>query len=194
MKIVALTGGIGSGKSTIAKMFTFLDVPVYDSDKEAKRLLNSSKRLRKDIISVLGEDAYKGKRLNKTYISSKIFKNKELLLEMNKIVHPAVRKHFKAWVKKQETPYVIQETAIIFENGGQHNYDAIVLVTAPQDIRIKRVMDRDNVTKEQVMARIKNQWSDSEKIPLSDFVIENTDLKKTAAKVSAVNKALLENS
>jgi len=194
MKIVALTGGIGSGKSTVAKMFKAWDVPVYDSDKEAKQLLNSSKRLKKEIISLLGEEAYDGKRLNKSYVSSKIFENKKLLQQMNKVVHPAVRKHFLKWVEKQEANYVIQETAIVFENGNQHNYDVIILVTAPEDTRLQRVMDRDGVTEEQVLVRMKNQWSDKEKTPLSDFVIHNTDLKKTAAKVSEINMALLDNS
>jgi len=190
MKIVALTGGIGSGKSTVAKMFKAWDVPVYDSDKEAKRLLGSSKKLRNEIISLLGKAAYDGKRLNKTYVANKIFEDKQLLLAMNKIVHPAVRKHFTKWAKKQEAAYVIQEAAIIFENGNQHNYDVVILVTAPQEVRIQRVMERDGVTKKQVLARMKNQWKDSDKIPLSDFVIESVDLKDTADSVSAIHMAL----
>ena len=194
MKVVALTGGIGSGKSTVAKMFRSWDVPVYDSDKEAKLLLNRSKKLRKELISLLGEKAYKDKKLNRTYIADKIFKDKKLLFKMNNIVHPAVRKHFLKWAKKQEANYIIQEAAIIFENGNQHHYDAIILVTAPQELRIQRVVNRDDVSEKEVLARIKNQWSDKEKIPLSDFVIENTDLDQTAAKVSEINLALLDNS
>jgi len=191
MKIVGLTGGIGSGKSTVAKMFKALGVPVYDSDKEAKRLLNSSKKLRGKLISLLGEGAYKGKRLNKTFVSSKIFDDKKLLLKMNKIVHPAVRTHFMKWVAKQEASYVVQEAAIIFENGNQHNYDAIILTTSPQDVRIERVVYRDAVSEKQVLARIRNQWPDAEKIPLSDFVIHNLDLEKTTEEVSKINKVLL---
>lgn len=194
MKIVALTGGIGSGKSTVAKMFKAWDVPVYNSDKQAKRLLNNSKKLRKRIISLLGDEAYKDKKLNKSFVASQIFENKKLLQKMNNIVHPAVRKHFLKWVKKQEAHYVIQETAIVFENGSQHNYDVIILVTAPQDVRVQRVIERDGTKEKQVLARMKNQWNDEEKIPLSDFVIHNTDLEKTADKVSEINMALLRNS
>jgi len=190
MKIVALTGGIGSGKSTVAKMFKAWDVPVYNSDKEAKKLINKSKKIRKAIKSLLGDQAYEDKKLNKTFVADKIFGDKKLLHKMNQIVHPAVRKHFVKWTKKQEAPYVIQEAAIIFENGNQHHYDYIILVTAPEDVRIQRVMTRDQSTHDQVLARIKNQWSDQDKIPLSDFIIENIDLKKTSDKVSEINMKL----
>ncbi len=194
MKIIALTGGIGSGKTTVAKMFKALGVPVYDSDKEAKKLLRRSKKLKKALISLLGEEAYIGKKLNKDYVSGKIFADKSLLQKMNGIVHPAVRKHFSKWASKQETPYVIQEAAVIFENGSQHNYDAIILITAPQDTRIDRVMTRDEISRDQVLARIKNQLGDGEKIALSDFVIHNTNLEETEAQVLQLDLALRENS
>lgn len=194
MKIVGLTGGIGSGKTTVARMFGDLGVPVYDSDKEAKKLMRSSKKLKKAIIELFGAEAYKDKKLNKKYISNKIFNNRDLLEKLNSIVHPAVRKHFLSWAKKQKTVYVIQEAAIIYENGKHGFYDKIILVTAPQSTRIKRVMDRDKVSKQEVVARIKHQWPDEKKIPLSDFIIENLDLEKTRTKVFEVNLALLENS
>jgi len=190
--IVGLTGGIGSGKTTVAIFFKELGVPVYSSDKEARKLMKRSKRMKKAIIELLGEDAYKGKKLNKIYISSKIFNNKELLQELNSIVHPAVKKHFLKWTKKQDFPYVIQETALIFENKSQDFYDKIVLVTAPKSQRIQRVSDRDGITGVQVEERLKNQLEDSEKIPLAHYVIENTDLSKTKKKVSEVHTALLD--
>lgn len=194
MMIVGLTGGIGSGKSTVAKMFKKLGVPVYNSDKRAKKLMKSSKKLRTSIKSLLGNDAYDGKKLNKTYISSKIFKDKSLLDQLNGIVHPSVRKDFISWAKKQKAPYVIQEAAIIFENGLKEFYDKIVLVTAPEKIRLERVMERDDVSKSEVLARMKNQWQDARKIELSDYVIHNLALNDTISKVKEVHMLLLDHS
>ncbi|MEO0526182.1 MAG: dephospho-CoA kinase [Bacteroidota bacterium] len=191
MMIVGLTGGIGSGKTTVGKMFKELGVPVYNSDVEAKRLMHASKEVKKAIIGLLGSEAYKGEELNKKYISDTVFKDAELLQKLNDIVHPAVKNHFKGWVKKQISPYVIQETALIFENSSQEFYDKIVLVTAPQNIRIQRVTKRDGVSKKNVMERIKNQLKDTEKIKLSDFVIKNTKLEKTKLIVRQVHSELL---
>lgn len=190
--IVGLTGGIGSGKSTVAKFFKALGVPVYDSDVQAKRIMKSSKKIRKKIIALLGEEAYEDKSLNRAYIAKSVFGNKELLEELNGIVHPAVRKHFLKWSQKQDYPYVVQETALLFENKSNHLYDKVILVTAPQKLRIARVMSRDNSTEEQVLARIENQLADTDKIELSDYIIENIDLKETKDKVIKLNKALLE--
>lgn len=191
MMIVGLTGGIGSGKSTVAKMFKELGVPVYNSDKKARKLMKSSKKIRKSIKDLLGDEAYDGKELNKTYIASKIFKDKTLLDQMNAIVHPAVRRNFMAWVNKQQAPYVIQEAAIIFENDLQQFYDKVILVTAPEKLRIKRVMERDGIPKSEILARIANQWQDTRKIQLSDFVIHNLELEDTTLRVNEVHKLLL---
>ncbi|WP_396637660.1 dephospho-CoA kinase [Maribacter sp. R77961] len=190
--IVGLTGGIGSGKSTVAKFFKALGVPVYDSDVQAKRIMKSSKKIRKKIIALLGEEAYEDKSLNRAYIAKSVFGNKELLEELSGIVHPAVRKHFLKWSQKQDYPYVVQETALLFENKSNHLYDKVILVTAPQKLRIARVMSRDKSTQEQVLARIENQLADTDKIELSDYIIENIDLKETKDKVIKLNKALLE--
>lgn len=192
MMIVGLTGGIGSGKTTVANFFKELGVPIYNSDKEARKLMKRSKKVKMAIIELLGENAYKGKKLNKTYISDKIFNNKKLLQELNSIVHPAVRKHFLKWVKKQDFPYVVQETALIFENKSQDFYDKIILVTAPKSQRILRVAERDGISEVQIENRLKNQLADGEKIPLAHYVIENTDLSRTQKKVAEVNKALLD--
>ena len=190
--IVGLTGGIGSGKSTVAKFFKALGVPVYDSDAQAKRLMKSSKKIRKKIIALLGEEAYKDKALNKPFIAKLVFGDEELLEKLNGIVHPAVRKHFLKWYQKQTHPYVVQETALLFENKSSDFYDKIILVTAPVNTRITRVMSRDNSSEEQVMARIKNQLEDTVKIELSNYIIENINLKETKDKVITLNKALLE--
>ena len=190
--IVGLTGGIGSGKTTVAKFFEELGVPVYNSDKKARKLMRTSKKLKKAIIELLGESAYKGKKLNKKYISDKIFNDPKLLEKMNSIVHPAVRNHFLSWKNKQEAPYVIQETALIFENEMQDFYDHIILVIAPENERIYRVTKRDDISVEQVRDRLKNQMKDSEKVKLAHYVIDNTDLIETQKKVKQVNSALLE--
>ncbi len=192
MMIVGLTGGIGSGKTTVSKVFRELGIPVYDSDLEAKQLMIFSQKVKKSIIALLGKKAYQDKRLNKTYISNKIFTNETLLKKLNAIVHPAVKKDFLSWAKKQDSPYVIQETALIYENMSQDFYDKVILVTAPRDVRVSRVMKRDGTFKQDVLARIENQLDDSKKIPLSDYVIENIELSKTLAEVKKVHIALLD--
>lgn len=189
--IVGLTGGIGSGKSTIAGLFKELGVPVYDSDKEAKLLMNTSKSIRKAIIALLGKKAFKNDTLNRSYISNKVFKDDDLLKRLNKIVHPEVKKHFENWSLEQEAPYVIQETALIFENKNQDSYDKIILVTAPIKIRIARVIARDAVTENSILDRINNQLTDAEKINMADFVVENIDLEKTTESVKHIHNQLL---
>ncbi len=192
MMIVGLTGGIGSGKTTVSEVFRELGIPVYDSDLEAKQLMVSSQKVKKSIIALLGKKAYHGKKLDKTYISNKIFTNETLLKKLNAIVHPAVKKDFLAWMKKQDSPYVIQETALIFENKSQDFYDKVILVTAPRDLRVNRVMKRDGSFKQDVLARIENQLDDSNKISLSDYVIENIELSKMLTEVKRVHVALLD--
>lgn len=191
MKIIGLTGGIGSGKTTVAKLFVALGVPVYDSDKEAKILMNTSKVLIKEIKELLGEEAYKESELNRRYIAGKIFKDKKLLQKLNAIVHPAVRENFLQWVSEQNTSYVIQETALLYENNAASLYDAVILVTAPEELRVERVLHRDATTKEAVLARINNQLSDKEKIAKANFILENIDIKETEQKVEALHKSLL---
>jgi dephospho-CoA kinase len=190
MKIIGLTGGIGSGKTTVAKLFMELGVPVYNSDLHAKELMENSAEIRKAIIDLLGKDSYAEGRLNKKYIANKVFSNKELLQKLNAIVHPAVRKDFMEWVEKKKSPYVIQEAAILFENNSYKNFDKIILVKAPKLVRIDRIRERDQSAKDEVLARMKNQWEDSQKIPLSDFIIENIDLDKTKFQVGEIHHQL----
>lgn len=193
MIIVGLTGGIGSGKTTVAQLFVDLGVPVYNSDIEAKKLMNSSKKLRKAIKYIFGKKAYKKKKLNRSYVAEKVFDDKKLLKELNSIVHPAVRKHFKSWVKKQSAHYVIQEVAILFEQKNQDFYDKIILVTAPIEERITRVLKRDaDQDRSKIEKRMANQLPDSEKIGLSDYVIDNLKLENTKVKVLEVHNALLD--
>lgn len=190
--VVGLTGGIGSGKSTVAKMLEELGVPVYNSDIAAKNLMVTSKVLKRKIVALLGEQSYSKNELNREYIASLVFNDRALLQKLNEIVHPAVRKHFIKWSKKQDHPYVVQETALLFENGSNYLYDKTILVTAPKDIRVARIVARDGSTKQQVLQRMQNQLGDEQKLALADFVIENIDLDRTAIKLRELNKALLE--
>mgnify|MGYP003630373243 FL=1 len=190
--IVGLTGGIGSGKTTVANYFKALDVPVYIADNEAKALMDRSKVIKRKLIKLLGDSAYVEDTLNKPFIASQIFSNQALLKKMNAIVHPKVAKHFSNWVKKQNAPYVISEVAIIFENGSQGKYDYIITVVAPEQTRLNRVIKRDNSSEAKVKAIMNNQWTDQQKTECSDFVINNTDLKDTKLQVQNIHSKLLK--
>jgi dephospho-CoA kinase len=192
MIVVGLTGGIGSGKTTVAKMFSKLGVPVYISDVEAKKLMRKSKIIKRKLLELFGADAYDNNELNKPFIASIIFNDKNMLKQMNAIIHPRVASHFEKWANKQNTPYVIKEVAILFENGGEKLCDYVITVTAPKAVKIDRVLVRDNSSKEKVEAIMKNQWSDAEKIKRSHFVIENVDLVKTEKQVSSVHEQILK--
>ena len=194
MITVGLTGGIGSGKTTVAKQFQAMGIPIYIADDEAKALMLRSKVIRRKLIALFGEKAYKDNELNKPYLSQAIFNDKTLLERMNDIVHPRVGRHFEKWKAKQEAPYVIKEAAILFENGSYEYYDYIITVVASEASRIKRVIKRDGATKEKVQSIIKNQWSDAEKVKKSHFVIENHDLSSTKDQVLAIHKTLLNKS
>lgn len=191
MITIGLTGGIGSGKSTVASMFKDLGVPVYDSDQRAKHLMNSSKAIHDQLVELLGEEAFLDGKLNRAFIASKVFNDKNLLAKLNDIVHPVVREDFVAWAKNQNARYVIQETALLFENKSQALYDEVILVTAPKEVRIGRVLARDNTTRAQVEARMDNQLEDKIKLELANFVIENIDLEITKEKVLQVHASIL---
>ena len=190
--IVGLTGGIGSGKTTVANYFIALNVPVYIADIEAKALMNRSKVIKRKLIKLFGDEAYVDNTLNKPFIASQIFSNQDLLKKMNAIVHPKVAKHFSNWVKKQNVPYVISEVAIIFENGSQGKYDYIITVVAPEQTRLNRVIKRDNSSEAKVKAIMNNQWTDQQKTEHSDFIINNTDLKDTKLQVENIHSKLLK--
>lgn len=192
MIVIGLTGGIGSGKTTVANYFLELEIPVYFADLEAKRLMSSSSRIKKKIIAKFGNEAYNGNTLNRAYLASIVFNNKSRLQEINAIIHPEVAKHFSTWVKKQEAPYVIQENAILFESNTVAKFDYIITVTAPIDIRIQRVIERDSTTKEAVLSRINNQWDDKKKVALSNFVINNVTLLETKKQVKDLHKKLIK--
>lgn len=191
MKVIGLTGGIGSGKTTIAKMFEALGVPVYYADDEAKKLMNSSKKIKEKLIKTFGNESYTSGILNRKYLADLVFHNKKKLTEINEIVHPEVDRHFKSWVQKQNTPYVLQENAIIFENKKQDVFDAIITVSTPIEIKIDRVISRDTTSRENVLARIKNQLNDAYKIANSNYVIYNIDLEDSKKQVDEIHQKIL---
>ena len=193
MIIVGLTGGIGSGKTTVAKAFNALGIPVYIADDEAKKLMQTSKVLKRKLIELFGKDAYTDGHLNKQFIANIIFHDKNYLDKMNAIVHPQVAKHFKKWLLKQHAPYVIKEAAILFENGTYKQCDVLITVTAPKELKIERLLKRDNTTVEKIKAIMKNQWSDEQKIKLSDFVIDNSELEITKQQVLKIHQQILNN-
>ncbi|GAA3589095.1 dephospho-CoA kinase [Flavivirga amylovorans] len=192
MIIVGLTGGIGSGKTTVAKEFEALGVPVYIADAEAKNLMNKSKIIKRKLIQLFGDNAYINNKLNKQFIADIIFNNKDYLQKMNTIIHPRVAKHFEKWMLKQDASYVIKEVAILFENGGHKACDYIITVTAPKDLRIKRLLIRDNTTKDKIEAIMNNQWTDEEKIKYSQYIIENSDLEIAKNQVVDIHNDILK--
>lgn len=187
-KIIGLTGGIGSGKTSIAKYFEQKGIPVYIADDRAK-MVSSKPEVVKKIITAFGNEILdNNKSISKEKLSNIVFTDKKKLQLLNSIMHPEVKKDFIEWVKMQNKPFVIKEAAILFESGSYKDCDLIITITAPIEERIKRVMLRDNISREKVLDRISNQWSDEERIKKSDFIIENTSL--TAA-YEQVNKILV---
>lgn len=193
MKIVGVTGGIGSGKSTVVNMFEQLGVPIYVADIKAKKLMHESKQLKDKIIDFLGQESYKDNKLNRQFIAKEIFNDAEKLKRFNAIVHPAVHADFKKWkadLENNKNAYCIYEAAILFESNRQNICDYTLLVTAPKEVRIRRVIERDHIKKNDVLERMNNQWSDERKKKLADFIIHNIDLDKTKQKVNEIHNFL----
>lgn len=190
--VVGLTGGIGSGKSTIAKAFAALGIAVFNSDEQAKALIANNAQVKEKIITAFGEEAYQNGEYNRAYIAQIVFNNSEKLAILNGIVHPALAKYFNQWAKKQTSPYVLKEAAILFESGSYKDCDYIITVTAPEEVRIARVMARDHCTEAQVRARMSQQWSDAQRIALSNAVIENIDLESAKEQVKRIHFQLCQ--
>ena len=189
---VGLTGGIGSGKTTVAKYFSELGIPIYYADLEARRLMKSSSLIKRKLIKEFGNDAYKDGELNTSFLASIVFKDKSKLAQINSIIHPEVAKDFLSWIKKQNAPYVIEESAILFENNLIDHFDYIITVTAPADVRINRIIKRDSTSKKEVLLRMNNQWDDKKKIELSDYIIHNIELSDTKKQVKELHKTILK--
>lgn len=189
-KIIGLTGGIGSGKTTIANYFSTLGIPVYIADDEAKKLMESSE-VKDSIKEKFGESIFDNTILNRAKLAEIVFSDSGKLDQLNAIVHPAVRNHFKKWLLNHEaSPFVIYEAAILFESGNYKNCDYIITVTAPLESRIQRVIDRDKTNREQVLKRINAQWNDEQRISKSNFIIDNRNIETAKLKVEEILKIL----
>lgn len=173
-KTVGITGGIGSGKSVVAKILHEMGYPVYSSDQRAKELMHEDASIVEGLKTMFGEEAYVNQELNRAYIATQIFKDESKRTAMNNLVHPAVRKDFKEWVERQNSPLVFQESALLFETGNYRSFDAVFLVSAPEDVRMKRVKERDHLSDEQVLSRFKAQMSEEEKRKLTNYVVDNS--------------------
>lgn len=188
-KIIGLTGGIGSGKTTIARLFEAEGIPVYIADDEAKKIMILPETIQ-FIGEYFGQEIIVNHQIDKKKLSEIVFNQPEKLKELNKIIHPLVKNHFDNWIKKQSSSFVIKEAAILFESGSYKYCDKIITVIASEETRIKRVMSRDNCTKEAVLDRIKNQWSDSQKTSKSDYIIENENLSEAKLQFQEILKKL----
>jgi dephospho-CoA kinase len=193
---VGITGGIGSGKSTVCKIFELLDIPVYYADDEAKKILNNDVLVKEQIIQAFGNDILdKQGLIERPKLAAIVFNNKEKLQQLNSIVHPAVAKHFENWLQEHKTyPYILKEAAILFESGSYKQVNKIISVVAPTEIRINRTIKRDNISKELALQRMQNQISDEEKIKRSDFIIHNDEMQLIIPQVIDIHKKLIANS
>ncbi|KAB1160023.1 dephospho-CoA kinase [Tenacibaculum aiptasiae] len=193
--VVGLTGGIGSGKSTILKMFSkFENIAVYIADEEAKKLMISSSEIKSQLITQFGEETYQNNQLNRQYLANIVFKDKSKLAKLNSIVHPIVHKHLQNFIdSNSKKKYILYENAILFENGSNHICDKIITVTAPENIRIERVLKRDNSNIEDVKNRMKNQWSQTKKTLQSHYIIENLTISKSNEQVLKIHNNLTKN-
>ena len=191
MILVGLTGGIGSGKSTVINYFKELGITCYQADDEAKKLMNSDKGLIKKIKNSFGDSIYINSKLDRKKLSAIVFTDKQKLELLNSIVHPYVNRHFENYCKGLEDIYIIKEVAIIFEIGTQNKFDKIILVRAPKEDRVKRIIKRDKCNRQDAVNRINNQIADDDKIDQCDFIIDNINLEEISNKVLKIHNSIL---
>lgn len=188
---VGVTGGIGSGKSTVCKVFAALGIPVFEADPVAKELMNTNPELAEQLISLFGPSVYlPDHTIDRKYLARIVFNDSSLLEKLNKVVHPVVRDAFNNWCEKQKAPYIIHEAAILFESGFYKMMDKTIAVVADESERISRVTKRDKLTTEQVHDRIRNQWSDEQRMKLADFVIRNNDNDLIIPQILEIDKMI----
>ena len=187
---VGITGGIGSGKSTVCDMLSGYGIAVYVADDRAKELMTESEQLRSALVAAFGEATYDGGKLNRAYLAESVFSNTEALARLNAIVHPAVMADFDRWAEEQEGEYVVLESAILFEAGLDDRVDTTVAVMAPRDIRLQRAMQRDGATREQIERRMDNQLSDDRRCTLSKYAIVNILLEDLQDDVEQLHRRL----
>jgi len=189
---IGLTGGLGSGKSTVAQIFEVLGIPVYYADTATKLLLDENENIKSAVIKSFGEAAYPEGKLDRKYLAEIVFNDPGKLELLNSIVHPPTIQHAVEWFDKQTTPYVIKEAALIFESGSHQTLDHVIGVKAPLHLRLQRAILRDNITKEQAMARINKQINEEIKIRLCDFVIVNDEQQLVIPQVLELHNKFLE--
>ena len=191
MKKIGITGGIGSGKTYVASVFQSLGIPIFNADIQAKKLMTSSRKLIKLVKEEFGNDIYKDSDLNKEKLASIVFSDSDKLQKLNSLVHPIVKEEFNNWYKKQTSPYVIKEAAILFESNSHIGLDAVICVSAPLELRMKRLLNRDNYSEKEIKKRIENQISQEEKQKLSDYIIVNDEKELLLPKIIRIHKELL---
>lgn len=190
--LIGITGGIGAGKTLVAKIFELLQVPVFNADEMGKNILETHAGVREKVIEIFGKEAYRGNKPDRKFLASVVFTDDEMREKLNAIVHPAVGEAFQKWASlHSDKPYVLKEAAITFETGIHKDLDAVILVTAPQNLRIKRVMKRDGVSRMQVRKRMAAQWSDKEKLKLADYHIVNNEKKPVIPQVLKIHQELV---
>ena len=175
MKRIGITGGIGAGKSLVAEIIKAMGYPVYNSDERAKELTDSNPKIKEGLIHLFGEEIYQNDKLNKFALAQAIFSDESLREKVNALIHPIVREDFNLWALAQNNSLVFNESAILFETGSFKNFDAIILVYAPEELRIKRIMKRDNCSENEVLKRMNSQFSDEEKYQLTEFRVLNDE-------------------
>ena len=191
---VGLTGGIGSGKTVVANIFKVLGIPVFDADAAAKEIMEKDELLITRIKKEFGDESYEGEKLNRKYLADKVFNDSYQLDKLNAIVHPAAIQVGIDWAEKQTAPYIIKEAALMFEAGSAFNLQYVIGVTAPKSLRIKRVIQRSNLAREEVLSRMNRQISDVIKMRLCDFVIMNDEQQMILPQVMKIHEQLLEKS
>lgn len=172
---VGLTGGIGSGKSTVANIFNVLKIPVFNADKEAKILMETDPDVVRGIKKTFGEESYIEGKLNRSYLAGLVFKNQQALIKLNALVHPATIAAALKWMQQQTSAYVIKEAALMFESGSAEEFDYVIGVYSPADLRMKRIIQRDNLSREDIFARMENQMDEALKMKLCNFIIVNDE-------------------
>jgi len=190
--VVGLTGGIGSGKTTILKMFEVKGIVTYNADVEARNLINTSPEIRSELIAVFGDEAYINKDLNRPFIAKIVFSDKDKLAALNSITHPRLHHHFKSFLAAQSGKYIVYEAAILLESEGYKLCDYIITVTANREDKIKRIQGRDGMTVQEITARMNSQMTDKARIARSNFVIINNRLQATTEQVDTLNGLLLD--
>ena len=188
---VAITGGIGTGKTTISNMFSDKGVPVFNSDEIAKEIMNTNSLLKNEIVTAFGDKAYDKNKLNKEYLSDAVFNNEILLKKINSIVHPYVADEFNSWIQEQDSKYIIYESAIIFENQAEDFFDKIICVTASEEEVISRIMKRNDFSVDKIKSIINKQLPNDAKVQKSDYVIESMNISKLSDKVLEIHNDIM---